>query len=194
MVFLISFIYVVMSILLGSLLVGLAWNPVVFLVFFSKQIIYLKNNINYLPLRLEFAFIGLLIILICVRYLESVFFRSKRERAILLESPQGKVSITLFAVEDMLKRILEGKRELLHVRPRVIPGKKIIEVLVRANLTSEVNLLEFTSSIQEELREKLQSLLGEDKEIKVRIEIRKMVFKENKKLVEEEPEVPFRNY
>lgn len=194
MVFLISFIYVVMSLVLGSVLIGLAWHPNVFLVYFSKHLIYLKHNIGYLPLRLQLGSFGLLIIFICARYLESVFFRSQRERSIVLESAQGKVSITLFAVEDMLKRILEGKKELLHVRPRVMPGKKVIDVIVKANLTAEVNLLEFTSSVQEELREKLQSLLGEDKEIKVRIEIRKMVFKGNKKLVEEEPEIPFRNY
>jgi hypothetical protein len=202
MVFLISFLYILMSFAVGFVLIGLALQPNVFLVYFSKQIIYLKHNIDFSPLRWidfrplrwQLGSLGFLIFFICARYLESVFFRSQSERAIILDSPQGKVSITLFAIEDMLKRILEGKKELLHVRPRVIPGKKIIEVIVKANLTAEVNLLEFTSAIQGELREKLQSLLGEDKEIKVRIEIRKMVFKGNKKLVEEEPEIPFRNY
>ncbi|MBU2102628.1 MAG: alkaline shock response membrane anchor protein AmaP [Candidatus Omnitrophota bacterium] len=195
MVFLISLIYVLMSFVLGSVLIGLAWNTQPFLLYIHKQLMFVETNAGDMIFRLQFTFIGTLVILLCIRYLETFFFRSQRERSVVLESPQGRVSITLFAIEDMLKKTLEHHHELSHVRPRVIAGKRIVEVVIRGNLTSELNLIEFTSTIQGELREKLQQLLGEDKEIKVRIEIRKMSFSRgNKKLVEEEPEIPFRNY
>jgi hypothetical protein len=119
----------------------------------------------------------------------------RRERSVISESNYGKVSITLFAIEDMLKNVLETERSLSHVRPKVVVGKRGIDVIIRANLNSEVNLASFANDVQQKAKEKMQNLLGEEKEIKVKLEIRKMVFKGKKKIVEEEePEIPYRYY
>jgi hypothetical protein len=81
------------------------------------------------------------------------------------------------------------------VRPKVVVGKRGIDVIIRANLNSEVNLASFANDVQQKAKEKMQNLLGEEKEIKVKLEIRKMVFKGKKKIVEEEePEIPYRYY
>jgi hypothetical protein len=195
MIVIVNLIYVLFSFSIGLFLIVFAWNP-------SMVMIYLKYGLSHFysqvsePLRLQVGLGGFLIILVCLKYLEMVVFRSRREKPVVLESPEGKISITLYAIEDMLKKILRNKKELSDVRPKVIAGKKIIEILIRCNLTAEVNLQEFKRETQEELREKIQNLLGEDKEIKVKIEIRKMATADNKKkvVVEEEPEIPFRNY
>jgi len=68
-------------------------------------------------------------------------------------------------------------------------------VVARGVLTAEVNLVEFTKEIQEQVREKVHTLLGKDKQVQVNLEIRKIALSKKDLLAEEkEPEIPFRNY
>ncbi|MFA5272462.1 MAG: alkaline shock response membrane anchor protein AmaP [Candidatus Omnitrophota bacterium] len=186
--------YVALSFFVGLVFIGLFFN----LIDINYAVLYLKQEILLDPfLRIALLLSGLLIILLCLRYLQRTIFR--RERFVTTESSYGKVSITLFAIEDMLKNMLETQNGLSHVRPRIICKKHGIEVIIRGNLSADANLSVFTKEIQEKTREKLQNLLGEEKEIRIKIEIRKMVFKGKKKIIESteeisEPEIPYRYY
>ncbi|MCM8832151.1 MAG: alkaline shock response membrane anchor protein AmaP [Candidatus Omnitrophica bacterium] len=188
-------LYLFLSILIGTLFISIAFKP--FFVFnLLKQSVFFRNN-YIIPdnLRLRFGLFGVLIILICLKYFEAIILSKQKEKFISINTDNGKVRITLFAIEDMLAKLLESKSELSHIKPKILVDKKFIEVLIRANLTSEVNLVEFASEIQHQLKEKLQNILGKEKEIKVEIEIKKMVFSKNKKLtLEAEPKIPFRDY
>jgi hypothetical protein len=141
--------------------------------------------------------IGWVIILMGIRYIQASLQRSRREKSIPFESPEGKVSITLFALEDMLKKMLEERKEVSHIKPKVFLRKngRIIEVFARGVLMTEVNLVEFIREIQEKVKEKMDVLLGEDRQVRVNLEIRKVNLGEIKETTEEqEPEIPFRNY
>lgn len=186
--------YVAVSFFLGSVFIGLSlnWIDINYAVSYFRQEI-----MPDLFLRWALGLTGLLILLLCLRYLQRTIFR--RERSVVTESSYGKVSITLFALEDMLKNMLEAENGLSHVRSKVVCKKHGVEVVIRGNLNADANLQVFAKDVQEKTREKLQNLLGEDKEIKIKIEIRKMVFKGKKKLIESteeisEPEIPYRYY
>ncbi|MCM8819755.1 MAG: alkaline shock response membrane anchor protein AmaP [Candidatus Omnitrophica bacterium] len=188
-------LYLFFSILIGTLFISIAFKPF-FVLNLLKQSVFFRNN-YIIPdnLRLRFGLFGVLIILICLKYFEAIILSKQKEKFISINTDNGKVRITLFAIEDMLAKLLESKSELSHIKPKILVDKKFIEVLIRANLTSEVNLVEFASEIQHQLKEKLQNILGKEKEIKVEIEIKKMVFSKNKKLtLEAEPKIPFRDY
>ena len=138
---------------------------------------------------------GVLIILFCFRYLQTGLRRLSRDKSIRFESSQGTVSITLFAIEDMLKKMLEEKTEVSQIRPKVSLKKKGIEILIKGVLSAEVNLVEFTQEIQEKIKEKMDTFLGEDKDVRVNLEIRKVSMPGKKgSLPSQEPEVPFRHY
>jgi hypothetical protein len=189
MSFLTILVYVLISFFLGGILIGLALDAIDLVIVVK----YLQQQVLSDFFSRAILFIcGIIIILFCVRYIQRIVYR--RERSIIYDSGYGKVSITLFAVEDMIKNMLENKRELTHLRIKVIPAKKMIEVIIRGNLKSEINLPEFTKEMQESVKDKTQSILGEEKEIKVKIEIKKMVFEGKKNIKEVEPEVPFRYY
>jgi hypothetical protein len=183
-------VYVFISFFLGFVLIGSAAN----LIELTDIVFYVeKELLSSIYLRVAFGLGGVLVILFCIRYIQHIIYR--RERAIVSESEYGKVSITLFAIEDMLKNMLETEKGFSHVRPKVCAGKRGASVIIRGNVNSEVNFLSFTKEVQEKVREKLLNLLGEDKDIKVKIEIKKMIFKGKKKIVEaEEPEIPYRYY
>jgi len=183
-------VYVFVSFFMGFVLIGAAANLIdlVGLSFFIK-----KEILSDVFFRLAFGLSGALIILFCMNYIQRIIYR--RERAIISESNYGKISITLFAIEDMLKNMLETEKGFSHVRPKVCAGKRGVNVIIKGNLNSEVNFASFAKEVQEKVREKLLNILGEEKDIKVKIEVKKMVFKGKKKIVEaEEPEVPYRYY
>ena len=183
-------VYIFISFFVGFVLMGSALN----FIELTDVVFYIeKELLSSIFLRSAFFLGGLLIILFCIRYIQQVIYR--RERAIISESNYGKISITLFAIEDMLKNMLETEKGFSHVRPKVCAGKRGVNVIIRGNLNSEANFASFTKEVQEKVREKLLNVLGEEKDIKVKIEIKKMVFKGKKKIVEaEEPEVPYRYY
>lgn len=190
--FLTILVYIVLSLAVGILLIGITWDPTILKI----GVAYLENQFfaDYW-LRIVVGMLGILFILMCFSYLQRILQRSRRDKSLIFESEQGKVSITLFAIEDMLRKILELRPEVSHIRVRVVLKKKCIEVMTRGILTAEVNLIEFTKEIQESVKEKMHTLLGEDKEVQVNLEIRKVAIGAKKGLIEEhEPEIPFRNY
>jgi len=188
--FLTALIYIIMSLVVGVALVGVSLEII------SIEVIteYLRSIPSDFSLRLTLILVGLLLILMCLRYLQTLFRRSRKNKSITFESAEGRVSITLFAIEDMLKKMLEEKTEISHIRPKVYLRKKFIEVTARGILTTEVNLVEFTREIQEKVREKMSNILGEEKEIRVNLEIRKVSLGGKKTSEDIEPEIPFRNY
>jgi len=189
--FLTVLVYCLISLFLGSLFLGLSLN----LIDLTLTCNYLEHQILANPYsRMIVGILGILIILFCLRYLQNLVRYKMREKSITFSSGQGTVSITISALEDMIKKILEKREELSHIRPNVFLKKKEIEVIIRSYLTSEVNVVEFTKDIQEKIKEKLHSLLGEERQINIKVEIRKITFGEKKKITEEEPEVPFRHY
>jgi uncharacterized alkaline shock family protein YloU len=188
--FLTMLIYIVLSFSVGTLLVIV-----------PTGILNLKDAADYLNQNTLANFsssaalvlIGLIIILLCLRYIQKMILSSRQNKNISLESKEGKVNITVMAVEDMLKKMLEERDEVSHIKIKVSLKKKIISVQIKGYLNYEVNLVNFTKEIQEKVKEKLEVLLGEDKKVAVNLQIRKITMTDRKEKPEE-PEVPFRHY
>ncbi|MBD3245882.1 MAG: alkaline shock response membrane anchor protein AmaP [Candidatus Omnitrophica bacterium] len=183
--------FIIVGIWAGFLCAGLAAGLI------DAEILALYLNTYVLVdtyTRTSLGLVGILLILLCIRYIRVMLFQSKRDKSLLLEAPEGKVRITLFALEDLIRRMLDEREEIVHVKPRIHVQKRSIEVVVRSNLAQEVNLMEFTSDIQRQVKDRLQNLLGEEKEINVLVNIRKVSLPGKKMEEKEEPEVPFRNY
>jgi uncharacterized alkaline shock family protein YloU len=118
---------------------------------------------------------------------------SRQNKNISFESREGKVKITLVAIEDLLKKMIEQRDEISHIKVKVRLKKKIIAVQIKGYLNYEVNLVDLTKEIQEKVKERIAVLLGEDKKVVIDLQIRKItVSGDNDKT--EEPEIPFRHY
>lgn len=144
--------------------------------------------------RMLLFLIGALIILCALRQLQKVISGSHRDQCIVFNAPHGPIRITLFAIEDMIKKMLDTKNELSHIRPRVSVTAEEIEIDIRANIAADVNIIEVTKEMQLKIHDKLNQLIGDQHNAKIKVEIRKMFLGSKKNQTEEEPEVPFRNY
>ena len=126
----------------------------------------------------------------------------QKERTIAFDNPSGRVSVSLGAVEDLVKRLMYKLQEIKEVRLHIIATKKGIEVDARLILKSDVNIPDITSRLQELVKTKIQEILGIEEAVIVRIHVIKIVSEENKaKRNKEETEekaepapVPFHGY
>lgn len=148
--------------------------------------------------RIIFGLAGVLLILLSISFAQLILGKIQRERTIAFSNPLGQVTISLIAVEDLIKRLVNNIYEIRELRPDVIAGKKGLEVDLRIILRSETNIPDLTMRLQDLIKNKVQETLGVEEPIVVRIHVAKIVSQEEKKKKEKEdfenPAIPFHGY
>ncbi len=143
----------------------------------SDVLVYLQSGLNT---RLIVGLSGLLLILISFSFAQLILGRFQSEKTIAFTTPSGEVTVALSAVEDLIRRIAVLLPEIRELRPDVIAGKKGLMVDLRVILRSEANIPELTARLQELTKSKIQSALGIEEQINIRIHIAKIITSEEK--------------
>jgi len=156
-------------------------------------------NSSFLYSRIAVLLTGVLIILVSVSFVQSVLGKFQKEKTIAFTTSQGQVTISLSAVEDLIKRLTASMFDIKDVRPDVIATKRGLEISLRIVLRSEVNIPDLTMHLQELVRTKIQEVLGIEEPISVKIHVAKITYSEEKRKKEEkreetEPIIPFAGY
>ncbi len=192
-------------------LLGLIFNTIFFMLLAIIIFCFVVNIITPLMIfdvlttiqqnpnsRIILSLIGVLIILISISFTQAVLGKIQREKNIAFTTPSGEVSISLQAVEDLIKRLILQVPEIKNLRPDVIATKKGILVNVRLDLRSETNIPDLTERLQELVKNKIRDMLrGIDEPIVVKIHVAKIVLGEEKKKQDStgaEPTIPFYGY
>jgi len=133
--------------------------------------------------RVVIGFSGLLLILISFSFAQIILGRLQRERTIAFSTSSGQVTISLSAVEDLIRRLAGVIPEIKELRPDVVANKKGIIVDMRVVLRSEANIPELTSRLQDITKSKIQEVLGLEEQIIIRIHVAKIAHdeKDNRK-------------
>lgn len=190
----IIFYTAILFLIAGTLIVfALNWLPVQDITNLLEYIQLSQNS------RIITGLLGILLILISISFAQLILGRLQREKTIAFNNPSGQVTISLSAVEDLIKRITGGIPEIKEIRPDVIAGKRGIEVNLRLVLKSEANIPDLTGQLQEMIKNKVQEILGVEEEILVKIHVAKIVSSEEsqrkkKESEREEPSIPFSGY
>lgn len=193
----------------ASVLVLIGIMMIVFSIVFSFQslqpqyIQYIQDLLFYtqtsLSTRVIIGLCGVLLILISFSFAQLILGRLQREKTIAFNNPTGQVTISLAAVEDLIKRTTSGIAEIKEARPDVIAGKKGIEVNLRLILKSEANIPELTNQLQDLIKNKIQEILGIEEQILVKIHVAKIVSFEERERRKKESDredrpIPFSGY
>jgi len=150
--------------------------------------------------RIIIGLSGALLILISFSFAQVILGKFQRERTIAFATSSGQVTISLSAVEDLIRRLAGIIPEVKELRPNVVANKKGIIVDMRVVLRSEANIPELTSRLQDITRTKIQEVLGVEEQIIIRIHVAKIVHdeKDNRKKKDFEKEdystIPFSGY
>jgi len=124
--------------------------------------------------RLVIGFTGVLLILISFSFAQIILGRFQREKTIAFTTSSGQVTISLSAVEDLIRRLAGVIPEVKELRPNVVANKKGIIVDMRIILRSEANIPELTSRLQDITKSKIQEILGLEEQVIIRIHVAKI--------------------
>lgn len=108
-------------------------------------------------------------------YANAISDRRQMEKTIAFDNPAGRVSISLTAMEDMVRRVISKSPEVKESKPNIIVTKRGLDVDVRLILKADVNIPDFTSTLQDTVRRKIQDTIGLEEPIAVRMHVVKIV-------------------
>ena len=152
-------------------------------------------------IKILFGLLGFLFILLSFMFAKIISGAQSKERTIAFDNPGGRVTISLFALEDMIKRLVLRESEIKEVRSNLVATKKGLEVEVRLIFKADVNIPEMTSRLQELIKDKIQDMIGIEETIVVRIHVMKIISDDTKSAKRKgepadktETNVPFQGY
>jgi uncharacterized alkaline shock family protein YloU len=188
--------YAVMIMVIGLALIVFAFN-LLLPADINNLLTFAQSSNNS---RVVIGLSGLLLILISFSFAQIILGKFQRERTIAFSTSSGQVTISLSAVEDLIRRLAVIIPEVKELRPYVVANKKGIIVQMRVVLRSEANIPELTSRLQDITKSRIQEVLGVDEQIIIRIHVAKIVHddKDNRKRKDFEKDerttIPFSGY
>ena len=188
--------YAVMIMVIGLALIVFALN-LLLPADINNLLIFAQSSHNS---RVAIGLSGALLILISFSFAQIILGKFQREKTIAFATSSGQVTISLSAVEDLIRRLAGIIPEVKELRPNVVANKKGIIVQMRVVLRSEANIPELTSRLQDITKSKIQEVLGVDEQIIIRIHVAKITHDEKdsrrKKDFEKEDHstIPFSGY
>ena len=172
------FVCTLIFFLLGALLLIFAahikgWLDINFL------FIYFKNQPN---LWLISGFTGILILVTTFSFSRIILSRFQREKTIAFNNAEGQVTISLSAIEDLIRRIARQIPQIKDLRCDVRANKKgAIQITARITLWSDAHIPEVTERIQSLIKTKVQDILGLEEAVLCSVHISKIVHREESK-------------
>lgn len=160
--------------------------------------------ITYYEPKASMTAVGVGTVLLILNYF---FWRSLtadrlRDKTIAFENPSGRVTVSLKALEDLIRREIARIPEVKEVRPSLKAGKSGLVIDARVILNADVNIPEMTSVLQDRVKYKIQDTMGVEEKVVVRIDVIKIVPGKSKSRRRDEeetekpqkPNVPFQGY
>ena len=139
-------------------------------------------NITYLDMHIRsiVGAVGGALIVLSFVFARIISGGRQKERTIAFDNPAGRVSVSLSAVEDLVKRLMYKLSEIKEVRLHIIATKRGIEVEARLVLKADVSIPDITAKLQDLVKNKIQEILGIEETVIVRVHVVKIVTEENK--------------
>ena len=100
------------------------------------------------------------------------------ERSVVFHNPLGEVMVSLTALEDVGRQAKAEVPGVKDLKLRVLPRRRGLEATARVSLYSDVNVPSTTELIQEVVRRRLQEVVGEGQDLRPRVIVTKVVFRE----------------
>lgn len=158
-----------------------------------SAIISMVNSVSLADnMRLGMALTGFFLILINISIAQLSLGKMRREKTIAFDNPYGRVTVSLAAIEDYVKKLTTNMTEIKELKSSISAGKKGVEVVTRAVLYSDVNIPEVTEKIQNAIRIKLQEMLGLEETVTIKIDVIRIAQKEQKAQAKAQGEAGFK--
>ncbi|MCK5306257.1 MAG: alkaline shock response membrane anchor protein AmaP [Candidatus Omnitrophica bacterium] len=186
----IIFFYTLIFLAIGTALISYSTGSIT-----PQNIYQLVNSLSTdTNIRMIIGFIGAATIVVSLCILQLAFGGSKKEKTLSYENPSGQVTVALSAIEDFVKRLARDFKEIKELRPSVKVNKEGVQILCKVYILQDFPIPEVSGKIQNTIKLKVQSLLGIEEEINVKVHIVKILDKEKRAArdkKEDAPQAPF---
>ncbi|NTV29435.1 MAG: alkaline shock response membrane anchor protein AmaP [Candidatus Omnitrophica bacterium] len=118
--------------------------------------------------------------LISLIYARIIYGRQERERNIFINNPLGRVTISVSALEDLVRRMAVRSPQVKEIYPYVTSAKKGLHIDIRLVLRSAANIPELTADLQNSIKARIQGVIGADERVNIRIHVVKITSDSNK--------------
>lgn len=170
------FFYTLVFLAIGCILIALSLN----IISLNEVMRAMEYSYNVTNVRLAIGAIGLLLIIYSLVAVQLALGNLQREKTIAFENPSGRVTISLSAIEDFIRRASTQIPEVKELRANVTANKKGIHITNRVTVYSDANIPNTTERIQSILKNRIQEMLGIEETINIKVHIAKIVAKEKK--------------
>jgi len=103
-----------------------------------------------------------------------IYGRQERESNIFINNPLGRVTISVSALEDLVRRMAFKSPQIKEICPDITSTKNGLHVDIRLILRSEANIPELTAELQDLIKAKIQGVIGVDERVNIRIHVIKI--------------------
>jgi len=111
-----------------------------------------------------------------------IFYASLKERIVKKEisfgNPLGEVKISLSAISEFVKRLGGQIEEIKEIKPRVVIGRKGLQIYNKITLFSDSNIPEASDRVQTVVKRYVQDVLGIQEVSEVKVFVEKIIPRE----------------
>jgi uncharacterized alkaline shock family protein YloU len=157
----------------------------------------LYSVIHDYKLSMAFSIIAAFFLVVNFIFFSVYSVNVHRDKTIAFDNPTGRVSVSLFAIEDLIKRAVVKFPVVRDSKPTVTMSKKGLYIRLKLSLSADVNIPDVTSEIQRFVVKKIQDTIGLNEPIIVTVYVGKIVSGVNQDKQADaklEPNVPFQGY
>lgn len=131
-------------------------------------------------LRLALGISASVLLLVNLIFYQFFSINVHREKIIAFDNPSGRVTVSLMAIEDLLKRTILKLSEVKGVRPIIRATKRGLDITVRLTLTADVNIPDVAAKVQRIATKKIQDAVGLEEPMNVSIYVGKIIAEQGK--------------
>lgn len=168
------FFYTIVFLVIGCALIALSLN----IISLDEVMRAMEYSYTVINVRLVIGAVGLLLIIYSLVAVQIALGNLQREKTIAFENPSGRVTISLSAIEDFIRRTSTHISEIKELRANVTATKKGINITNRVIIYSDANIPNATERIQSILKNRIQEMLGIEEPINIKVHIAKIATKE----------------
>lgn len=160
-------------------------------------------NAIYFDEQLKFIVGGFAVTLLVVDFIlySSFSVNVHRDKIIAFDNPAGRVTLSLIAMEDIVRRMLLKHHGIGDVKIRIVAARKGLQVTIKLILSAEASIPDLTAKLQGMVKNKIQDMIGLEEPLDISIYVGKFIpgnrQKSGKKDMQDEelgPNIPFQGY
>ncbi len=182
---LIAFFSALLFLLLGGVLIAAVINP------FTLGLLFdFLFRISQIPNFSFFAVtLGILFILTAFLILYLLEKNYRREKTIALNGKNGKITMAVSVIEDLIKRSVENLLDIKEINSKILLKKKSIKIISKITLFSTANIPKITDETQKIIKAQIEEALNIKEDVDVEIYVSKIVEKSDKERIREKKEL-----